>query len=99
MRFGIFSPFPHDSQSDNPPYITSYNSLQNAKHHEIYPFLPKNREEMNLQAYNTVIIHSQNGKWSDGKGLTIYRRIAQFNIKYAGIWNEMCEKHPGYCKK
>ena len=54
---------------------------------------------MNAQAYNPVIMHQWNGKWMDGDGLTIYRRIAQYYIKYAGIWNEMCEKYPGYCKK
>ena len=99
MKFGIFSPFSNDRQSDTPPYITDYNFFNKSKYHEIYPFLPKNREEMNLQAYNPVIIHSWNGKWAKGSGLTIYRRIAQYYIKYAGIWHEICEKRPGYCKK
>ena len=99
MRFGIFGPFPNDRRSDTPPYITSYDFLHKAKYHEIYPFLPKNRSEMNVQAYNPVIIHQWNGKWADGSGLTIYRRIAQFYIKYAGIWDETCEKYPGYCEK
>ena len=54
---------------------------------------------MNLQGFNPVIIHQWNSKWIQGAGLTIYRRIAQYYIKYAGIWDEMCQKHPGYCKK
>ena len=99
LKFGIFSPFRNDRQSDTPPYITQYAFCHKVKYHKIYPFLPKNRNEMNLQAYNPIIIHSWNGKWSSGRGLTIYRRIAQFYIKYAGIWDEGCEKHPGYCKK
>ena len=99
MKFGIYSPFQNDRQSDTPPFITKYNFVHKVKYHEIYPFLPKNKSEMNLQAYNPVIIHSWNGKWASGKGLTIYRRIAQLYIKYAGIWNEVCENHPGYCTK
>ena len=47
---------------------------------------------MNVQAYNPVIIHQWNGKWTYGSGLTIYRRIAQLYIKYAGILDETCEK-------
>jgi len=99
MKFGIFSPFNRDRRSDTPPYITGYNYFHNSNYHEIYPFVPKNRQEMNIRAFNPVIIHGWNGKWSLGKGLTIYRRIAQYYIKYAGIWDEMCIKKPGYCKK
>ena len=99
IKFGIYSPFSNDKLSDTPPYITSYSFLHKIKYHEIYPFVPKSRQEMNLQAFNPVIIHQWNGKWADGKGLTIYRRIAQYYIKYAGIWDKMCKKHPGYCKK
>lgn len=54
---------------------------------------------MNSQALNPVIVHQWYGKWIRGKGLTIYRRIAQYYIKYAGIWNEMCQKYPRACKK
>ena len=44
-----------------------------------------------------IVIHQWNGKWFKGKGLTIYRRLAQYYIRYSGIWKEMCEKYPGYC--
>ena len=45
---------------------------------------------------NPILIHQFNGKWIYGKGLTIYRRIAQYYIRMAGIWNEMCKEFLGY---
>ena len=72
MKFGIISSFPNDGRSDSPLYITCYDYFHKAKFHEIYPFLPKKREEMNLQAYNPSIIHSWNGKWAYETGMTIY---------------------------
>ena len=99
MKYGMFSPFSNDKKSDTPPYITDYYFIRRVMHHDIYPFLPNNRKSWDMQHYNPVIIHAWNGKWADGDGITIHRRIAQYYIKYAGIWDEMCEKHPGYCKK
>lgn len=37
-------------------------------------------------------------KWMLGGGLTLYRKLAQYYIKYAGIWEELCIEYPGYCK-
>lgn len=54
---------------------------------------------MNAKHMNPVIIHEQNGKWMIGSGISIYRNIAQYYIRFAGIWNEMSQKRPGYCKK
>ena len=99
MKYGMFAPFSNDNKSDTPPYITDFYFIQRVKHHDIYPFLPNNKKSWDMQHYNPVIIHSWNGKWADGNGITIHRRIAQYYIKYAGIWDEMCEKHPGYCQK
>ena len=62
-------------------------------------FLPKNYVEFLHQAFNPIIVHQWNGKWSDGNGLNIYRKLCQYYIKLAGIWDEMCKKHSGYCKK
>lgn len=59
----------------------------------------KYQNEMNSQALNPVIVHQWNAKWFRGKGLTIYRRISQYYIKFAGIWNEICREYPGACKK
>ena len=99
MKFGMIGPFINDKSSDNPPYKTYYTFLGKTQYFKKYPFLPKDRSEMNLQAYNPIVIHQWNGKWATGSGLTIYRRIAQYYIKYAGIWDEMYQKLPGFCEK
>ena len=72
--------------------------MENATYKEIYN-LPKNQNEMNIQALNPVIIHQWNGKWIHGFGLTIYRRIAQYYIRFAGIWDEICPVYPLICQK
>ena len=94
MKFGIIAPFTNDKNSDKPPYNTQYKFVERVGLNEKYPFLPKTVNEMILQAYNPVVIHQWNGKWMDGNGLSIYRRIAQNYIKLAGIWDEMCQKLP-----
>ena len=99
IKFGISAPFRNDNNWDKPPYNTEYKYVERVELNEKYPFLPKTVNEMNLQAYNPVVIHQWNGKWMNGNGLSIYRRIAQNYIKLAGIWDEMCQKLPGYCKK
>ena len=97
-RFGLVAPFLEDQDSDRPPYKTVYWNLDNAKYKEKYN-LPKNQDEMNINALNPVIIHQWNGKWIHGRGLTIYRRIAQYYIRFAGIWDEICPEYPGLCKR
>ena len=99
MKFGIISPFRTDNISDTPPYNTEYNFFGRGGYEEKYPFLPKNQNEMNLQAYNPVVIHQWNGKWTMGEGLSIYRRIAQNYLKISGIWKEACQKYPKLCIK
>ena len=99
MKFGLKPPFENDKLSDTPPYDTNYKFFDNLLYKESYPFIPRNRKEMNLQAYNPVVVHQYNGKWMKGEGISIYRRLAQYYIKLAGIWDEMCGKHPGYCTK
>jgi len=56
-------------------------------------------KEFILLGFNPIIVHQFKGKWMFGKGLTIYRRLAQYYIKLAGVWNEMCRDFPGYCYK
>ena len=103
MKFGLFGPFVNDKHSDKQPYNTFYNTYYNflgrTNYKEKYPFLPKDKNEMNLQGYNPIVIHQWNGKWMGGGGLSIYRRIAQYYIKYAGIWDEICHKTPRICIK
>ena len=99
MKFGLMSPFKTDYKSDKPPYNTQYNFFGRGDYKKKYPFLPKNQNEMNLQAYNPVVIHQWNGKWTKGIGLSIYRRMAQNYLKISGIWNEACQKYPKLCIK
>ena len=35
-------------------------------------------------------------KWRDGKGLSIYKILAKYFIKFADIWEELCTIKPGY---
>ena len=79
---------------DNPYklYTKSYSLVK-------YTFNAKNIIKFIQLGYNPIVIHQFNGKWMYGKGLTIYRRLAQYYIKIAGIWNEMCKEFPGYCQK
>ena len=96
--FGICSPYRYDFQSDLPSNRTTFSFINKVKFKEKY-FLPKNSFELIRQGYSPYVIHQWNGKWMKGKGLSIYRRIAQYYIKLAGIWDEMCQKLPGYCRK
>ena len=99
MKFGLKGPFSEDKYSDSPPNRTDYDdALEKAKYKEKYN-LPKNQEEMVPQAYNPVVIHQWNGKWVQGLGLSIYRRIAQYYIRLSGIWDEICTEYLGICKK
>ena len=99
MKFGLRSPYNSDSESDifltdNPYSFYSYAySKVNCSFH------PQNNIKFIQLGYNPIVIHQFNGKWMEGKGLSIYRRLSQFYIRMAGIWNEMCKEFPGYCKK
>ena len=99
IKFGLCSPYVNDIDSDNPSSRTTFSYINNVKFKEKYNFLPKNSFELIKQGYNPYVIHQWNGKWMDGFGLTIYRRLAHYYIRLAGIWDEMCQKHPGYCFK
>jgi hypothetical protein len=101
IKFGIFSPFWSDSDSDKLYSINQYelfnlneNKLKNTNY-----YIPKNSNEYFKLSYNPVVIHQWNGKWQDGQGLSIYRRLAQNYIRIAGIWDELCLSSPGYCIK
>ncbi len=99
MKFGIRAPYKNDKDSDKPllnnPFYHSFKKYFKFKK----ILIPKNIMKAIQLGNNPIVIHQFNGKWMYGKGLTIYRRLAQYYIKLAGIWDEMCEKLPGYCKK
>ena len=98
MKFGFRSPYNNDELSDKSKLRSPYYSYFKIYHNKISPFIPNNDNSFQL-GYNPVVVHQFNGKWMYGKGMTVYRRIAQYYIKLAGIWDEMCLKLPGYCKK
>ena len=89
IKFGFYSPF----IDDNTQYVPVYNRI----HPNIRKYFPHNLTEYLKLGYRPNIIHQWNGKWSKGSGLTIFRKIAQNYIRYAGIWEETCKKFPGYC--
>ena len=89
IKFGQISLFKNDEK----PLIPNYYN-KNLK-----SLFPQNKTEYLYNGYIPFIIHQWNSKWSKGFGLTIFRRIAQYYIRYAGIWEEICKKLPGYCIK
>lgn len=99
IKFGIRSAFDNDKDSDNPLNENPYQYYVKNYFKINFPFIPRNINKIIQLGYNPVVIHQFNGKWMFGKGMTVYRRIAQYYIKLAGIWDEMCIKFPGYCKK
>jgi len=104
IKYGLFAPFRNDYESDFKSYTNQYqffqmNELKLLNKSKKFPFIPRNTDEFFRQSYNPVVIHQWNDKWVYGSGLSIYRRLAQYYIRYAGIWEEMCVKLPKYCIK
>lgn len=99
FRFGGFSPFKNDKDSDNIKYA-SYGIKEWLKSPLIksFPENPKTEDRAAVQLFNPVFIHQFYGKWHSGKGLSIYRNLAKYFIKSANIWQEICKIKPGYCK-
>lgn len=98
FRFGGLAPFGSDKNSDNLA-ISNYgikkwlkSSLSNS-----FPENPRNIDRYISQLYNPTFIHQFDGKWYKGKGLSIFRSLAKYFIKLAGLWEEICQKLPGYC--
>ena len=100
VEFGLVPPFPDDGFFFNSKaksiYINNFNFDIISKFSN---FLPKNYEEYLHSAINPVIINSWNGKWSEGKGMNIYRKLCQYFINLTGIKKEICRKITGYCLK
>ena len=101
VRFGLFSPFINDKDSDDPKIINQYKfyKMTKKKLKDKYPFIPKSVNDFFRQSYNPVVIHQWNGKWREGQGLSIYRRLVHYYMRFAGVYDELCEKIPLYCKK
>ena len=101
VRFGLFSPFLSDKDSDDPKVRNQYEyyKMTKKKLKNKFPYIPKNTSDFFRQSYNPVVIHQWNGKWAFGGGLSIYRRLATCYMKIAGVYDELCKKIPLYCKK
>ena len=102
IKFGAYPLFKNDNLSNEVQSNNMYEQWNfyskiiesDAK----YPDNLRNEIDLYLQAYNPVIVHQFDGKWMKGEGMSIYRRIVQYYIKYAGIWEELCQIFPGYCQ-
>lgn len=99
FQYGMISPFLTDEESSKKAqdnvffdYINNYIMKKELS------FLPRNETEFLKIGYGPYVIHHMHYKWMFGGGLTVYRRLAQYYIKYAGIWEELCQQYPGYCK-
>ena len=99
VEFGLVPPFSDDESSANITIKSIYIYFNLSIISKNSNFLPKTYEEYMRLAYNPIIIHSWNGKWNDGNGMNIYRKLCQFFINLTGLKKEICEKIPGYCWK
>ena len=100
FKFGMISPYLKDKDSENIIRKNMYFNYMNImKKNNNYSFLPKNENDFFKLGYSPIVIHHPHSKWMFGGGLTIFRRLAQYYIKLAGIWDELCLKYPGYCRK
>ena len=100
IRFGGFSILCTDNETENLNYEDfGYTKFFNSNLSNSWPENPKSFLNMTAQLLNPVYIHVMcgNGKWSLGRGLSIYRHLVKYFIKMAGIWDELCQKKPGYC--
>ena len=93
------TPFTSDKDSDGLKY-TNYGIEEwlKSNYSKTFPENPGTQEKIALNLYNPMFIHQWSGKWHDGEGLSIFRHIAKYFIKLAGIWDELCRIKPGYCK-
>ena len=99
VEFGLVPPFSDDKLfhlKKNKKAIYAYYNLTIISNNS--NFLPKTYHEFLLRAYNPIIVHSWSGKWANGKGMNIYRKLCQYFIELSGMKKEICRKLPGYCK-
>ena len=99
VEFGLVPPFQDDKLFYKHKEKSVYVSFNLTIISNNSNFLPKTYEDFLHSAYNPTIVHSWNGKWNDGKGMNIYRKLCQYYIKLTGFQKEICYKIPGYCIK
>ena len=96
IEYGLPQPFEFDNQFNftNRPLFKNINLKLISKYSN---FLPKTYEEFVHKAYSSIIVHSWYGKWADGRGMNIYRKLCQYFIELSGMKKEICNRFPGYC--
>ena len=104
IEFGLVPPFNNDQffkirERRKKTIYECYNLTIISEMSSKFKFLPKTYEEFLYHAFNPVIVHSWNGKWVEGKGMNIYRRLCQYFIELSGMKTEICQRYPGYCIK
>ena len=98
FKFGMICPYLNDKDAENIKKETIYSYTKIIRYKDKYTFLPKTEEELLKMGYNPSVIHHMHSKWMYGQGLTVYRKLAQYYIKLAGIWDEICKEYAGYCE-
>ena len=98
-KFGMLSPFSNDHEAEIAKNESTYSfyipKLQ--RYVGRFNFIPKNNMDFLKMGYGPSVIHHMYSKWMYNGDLTVYRRLAQYYIKLAGIWDEICKNFPGYC--
>ena len=96
IEYGLAQPFEFDNQFNftKRPIFQNINLILISKYSN---FLPKTYEEFVYKAYSSIIVHSWYGKWADGRGMNIYRKLCQYFIELSGMKKEICSEFPGYC--
>lgn len=89
IKFGNWAPFVNDYKSLTPLHFNK----------KFEQYFPQNITDYLKTGFTMNVLHQWNGKWMKGEGVTLFRRIIQYYIRYAGIWEETCKQFPGYCIK
>ena len=102
MKYGAIPPFESDDSSDKYKItVHAEHILVDENTNKQYPYTASDTKDWIIKTYNYAVIHSWNAKWKNGKGMSIHRRLAQYYIKLAGIWDIVCNDKSiyKYCNK
>ena len=98
FKFGGYSILKNDKDSEEFKFTKNgYNNWLNSELANILSGKIHTELDILCKLFNPYYIHAFDGKWFKGQGLSIYRHLAKYFIKLTDIWDELCEKSPGYC--